>query len=109
MAVARQKDRAAAAEVNKNVRETVMAIDRKPKEVALNELLDEKKLATSALEKLLEEQGQTFTLADGKSAKAVVEEVPPEGFAGFVKKQAKAEKAEAERYKAAKELGAKGG
>jgi hypothetical protein len=52
--------------------------------------------------RLLQEQGQTFTLPDGKSVKAVVEEVLPEGFAGFAKQQAKAEKAEAERYKAAK-------
>jgi hypothetical protein len=54
--------------------------------------------------RLLEEQGQTFTLPDGKSVKAYVGEVLPGGFAGFAKEKAKAEKAEAERYKVAKEL-----
>jgi hypothetical protein len=55
--------------------------------------------------RLLEEQGQTFTLPGGKSVKAMVEEVLPNGFAGFAKEQAKAEKAGTERYKAAKALG----
>lgn len=54
--------------------------------------------------RLLEEQGQAFTLPDGKSVKAYVGEVLPGGLAGFAKNKAKAEKAEAERYKAAKEL-----
>ena len=52
--------------------------------------------------RLLEEQGQTFTLPGGKSVKAVVEEVLPGGFTGFAKQQAKAEKERAERAKAAK-------
>ncbi len=52
--------------------------------------------------RLLEEQGQTFTLPDGKSVKAYVGEVLPGGFAGFAKEKEKAEKAEAERYKVAK-------
>ncbi len=59
--------------------------------------------------RLQEEQGQTFTLPDGKSVKALAEEVLPEVFAGFAKQQAKVEKAEAEHCKAAKALGAKGG
>lgn len=54
--------------------------------------------------RLLEEQGQTFTLPDGKSVKAYIGEVLPGGFAGFAKEKGKAEKAEAERYKAAKEV-----
>jgi hypothetical protein len=54
--------------------------------------------------RMLEEQGQSFTLADGKSAKAYVGEVLPGGFAGFAKTQAAAEKAAAERYKVAKEM-----
>ena len=43
--------------------------------------------------RLLEEQGQAFTLPDGKSVKAYVEEVLPGGFEGFAKKQEKAAKA----------------
>lgn len=52
--------------------------------------------------RLLEEQGQTFTLPDGKSVKAYVGELLPEGFAGFAKEKAAAEKVAAERAKQAK-------
>lgn len=53
--------------------------------------------------RLLEEQGQTVTLPDGKSVKAYVEEILPGGFAGFAKEKEKTQKAGAERYKAANE------
>ncbi len=76
--------------------------------------MDKERLAAVALSqqafmiatqmRLLNEPGLTITLPDGKSVKAYVGEVLPGGFAGFAKEKAKAEKAEAERCKAAKEL-----
>ena len=53
--------------------------------------------------RLLEEQGQTFTLPDSKRVKAYVEEILPGGFAGFAKEKEKTQKAGTERYKAAKQ------
>ena len=43
--------------------------------------------------RLLEEQGQSFTLADGKSLKAYIGEVLPGSFVGFAMEKAKAQKA----------------